>query len=469
MSLLRSSIGVRLYVVGVVQLVLVALTAVLVGYVVARVPERADVRAVAVRLKPLLSDKARLSSALSEVRKQQNLMLSVYDEANQLVATNVEPPLPLPRWGREVRVGPDAPGPPPGPPPSFGHGLPPPFGPPPHGRHPGPPPDMFTRLEFSSGDGTLVARPPHHRPSPIPPLVTLLSGLVVVGVGDYLASRWISRPLARLSDAIQSFGRGDLTVRTGLRRADEIGQVGRVFDEMAERMSALLLAEKELLANVSHELRTPLARIRVALEIAAEGDAAATRASLAEIAVDLAELESLIDDVLATTRLAVASRTASPAGFAIRREELAPRTICERAAERFRARHPERPFDVEIEDQLPVVAADPTLFRRVLDNLLENAAKYSTGPTGEVLLRTLRSYEGVVFQVEDHGVGIDEEDLPRVFEPFFRGERSRSRGAGGVGLGLTLVKRIVEAHGGTIAVKSTKGAGTTVRVTIPAH
>lgn len=460
MTLLRGSIGVRLYVVGVVQLVLVALTAVLVGYVVARVPERADVRAVAVRLKPLLSDEARLSSALSDIRKQQNLMLSVYDEANRLVATNVEPPLPLPRWGREVRAAP-----PPGPPPP---GFPPPFGPPPHGRHPGPPPDMFTRLEFSSGDGTLVARPPHHRPSPIPPLVTLFSGLVVVGVGAYLASRWISRPLARLSGAIQSFGRGDLTVRTGLTRADEIGQVGRVFDEMAERMGALLLAEKELLANVSHELRTPLARIRVALEIAAEGDAAATRASLAEIAVDLAELESLIDDVLATTRLAVASKTAAPAGFAIHREELAPRAICERAAERFRARHPERPFDVDIEDELPVVAADPTLLRRVLDNLLENAAKYSPGPTEEVVLRALRSDEGVVFEVEDHGVGIDEEDLPRVFEPFFRGERSRSRGAGGVGLGLTLVKRIVEAHDGTIVLKSAKGAGTTVRVTIPA-
>jgi signal transduction histidine kinase len=113
------------------------------------------------------------------------------------------------------------------------------------------------------------------------------------------------------------------------------------------------------------------------------------------------------------------------------------------------------------------VHADPVLFRRVLDNLLENAHKYSPDEAQPVSLRATAGPQAVVFEVTDRGVGIPAEDLSRVFSAFFRGERSRSRGTGGVGLGLTLAKRIVEAHGGTIGVTSAVGAGTTVRVTLP--
>jgi len=474
MKTLRSSLGVRLYVVGVVQLVLVACAAWLIGYVVSRLPERADPRAVAVRLGPLLANPSALTKELEELRKRQGLLLSAYDESDRLVATNTTPALPPPRWGKPVRSRdnryteePPFRGPPPlmlpplGPPPLFGEHLPPP----PDGR---PPPDMYTKLEFGGGDGVLVCRPPHHGPSPLPPLLTLLSGLVVVGVGTYLTTRFITRPLGELSRAARALGRGDLSARANLKRADELGELGGVFDEMASRMNDLLLAEKELLANLSHELRTPLARIRVALEIASEGDAEAVRASLGEIAVDLAELETLIDDVLAATRLAVQSRQAAPAGFALRREEVAPRALCERAAERFRAQHPGRPLSVVIDGELPFVLADPTLLRRVLDNLLENAHKYSREPPDCIVLRARADGAEVLFEVTDRGIGIPEEDLPRIFDPFFRSERSRSRGTGGVGLGLTLAKRIVEAHGGRIAVESERAVGTTVRAAIPA-
>ena len=105
-----------------------------------------------------------------------------------------------------------------------------------------------------------------------------------------------------------SLGQGDLRVRSELERNDELGEVARAFDEMAERIQKLLQAEKELLANVAHELRTPLARIRVALEIAGEGDAETARVSLAEIAVDLAELEALINDVLTAARFELRRR-----------------------------------------------------------------------------------------------------------------------------------------------------------------
>ncbi len=235
---------------------------------------------------------------------------------------------------------------------------------------------------------------------------------------------------------------------------------------MAERIQTLRRAEKELLANVSHELRTPLARIRVALDIAGEGDAETGRVSISEIGVDLAELEALISDVLTAARLELADGRAPASGLRAPQRADRAAALRDRACERFRTAHPRGPLDVGVEAELPHVAADPVLFRRVLDNLLENAHKYSPDPVRPIAVRAEPGAErgAVVFEVADGGSGIQAEDLPHVFTPFFRGERSRSRGTGGVGLGLTLAKRIVEAHGGTIDVMSTPGVGTTVRV-----
>ena len=168
------------------------------------------------------------------------------------------------------------------------------------------------------------------------PLATfLLSGLVIVGLGSYGTARWILQPLDRLSRAARSLGEGDLTARAGLTRADELGEVGRAFDDMAERVRALLFAEKELLANISHELRTPLARIRVVLELAAEGDPAATQAFLTEISTDLSELEKLLEEVLTGTRLEIAAGDTSAVGLTPHFETIDPSAIAERAVERF--------------------------------------------------------------------------------------------------------------------------------------
>jgi signal transduction histidine kinase len=298
-------------------------------------------------------------------------------------------------------------------------------------------------------------------------LTLFLGGLIILGIGSFWTARWIVRPLEELSRAARALGAGDLRARTGMKRADEIGDVGRTFDEMAERVQHLLLAERELLANVSHELRTPLARIRVAVDIAHEGDPSDGRLSLSEIGLDLTELEAIIDDILTAMRLELATGGEAASNFNLHLEEIGPEVICEHASERFRVRHPRRPLDVRVEKDLPIIKADPVLLRRVVDNLLENAHKYSPEPDRPIALSTTHCDEGVVFEVTDKGAGIDAKDLPHVFTAFFRGERSRSRGTGGVGLGLTLAKRIVEAHGGTIEVTSAAGEGTSVRVVVP--
>lgn len=327
---------------------------------------------------------------------------------------------------------------------------------------------MYTAISVLGREGVLVARFEHPRPSLWLASLTLAAGLVVVGVGAFMTSRWIGGPLRRLSRASVALGEGDLNARTGLTRSDEIGELAHAFDNMADRIQALRHAEKELLANVAHELRTPLSRIRVALEIAAEGDADAAKTSLSEITVDLSELEALVDDVLNATRFELADGKPASSRFSLHLEHISPVRIAERAAERFRNRHPERPFSLSAAPDVPDVEADPVLLRRVLDNLLENSHKYSPEAGSPIELRVSREENAACFEVNDHGMGIASADLPHVFDAFFRGERSRSRGTGGVGLGLTLAKRIVEAHAGTISVRSNIGEGTQVSVRLPA-
>lgn len=302
----------------------------------------------------------------------------------------------------------------------------------------------------------------------VSPLNTLfVGGLVILCVGSILTARSIVVPLRKLARSAKALGEGDLATRSRILRNDEIGDLSRSFDEMAERIERLVLAEKELLANVSHELRTPLARIRVALDIAEEAEGSGDTSPLAGIGDDLSELEKLLDDILTTTRLEIASGTSRVARFQIHAEAISPAALCESAAERFRMRYPTRPLEVDVEGGLPLVEVDPVLFRRVLDNLLDNAHKYSPDPASRIALCAARwSRADLAFTVEDHGVGIAEEDLAQLFTPFFRADRSRTRRTGGVGLGLALAKRVMEAHGGSLSVESTVGRGATFHARI---
>jgi signal transduction histidine kinase len=285
--------------------------------------------------------------------------------------------------------------------------------------------------------------------------------LVVLALASVPLARAIASPVERLTHAVEAFGAGDLSARARVQAPGEVGQLARSFDEMAERIERLLRAERELLANVSHELRTPLARIRVALEIAAEGDAERARRTLGEIGGDLAELESIVDDVLTAARL-----EAGTAAFPLRREPVAPEELVRRAAERFRGAHPDRPLEIAEAADLPLLDADPMLLRRALDNVLENADRYSA-PGLPVSLALDGSSTGIRVRVADRGIGITPDELPRLFTPFFRSERGRAHAKAGTGLGLALAKQIVEAHAGTISVESTPGRGTRFTIELP--
>ena len=335
----------------------------------------------------------------------------------------------------------------------------------------------FTRPEHGGGapPGGLGHGPPPHGPggpgghgppggpSPVGPWLTLAVGFVVLGIGAVMTARWIVRPIGKLEAIASALGRGDLTARSGLLRDDEIGRLARRIDETAEQIQQMLSRERELLANVAHELRTPLSRIGVALDLAGEGDGQRARASLGEIAVDVAELEVIVDDILTALRYDVTRGASMP----LHRERTSPGAIAVAAAERMRARHPERPLAVSVAESLPGIDVDPVLFRRAIDNLLENAHKYTPERVSPILLVVRSGDRAVEFDVIDRGMGIATADLPNIYNPFFRAERSRSRETGGVGLGLTLAKRIVEAHGGAIEITSAVGKGTRARVRVP--
>jgi two-component system OmpR family sensor kinase len=311
---------------------------------------------------------------------------------------------------------------------------------------------------------TLQLPPP---PGPPPDFGIMLA--VVLGctaITSIIFARSLALPLQKLATAARAFGSGTLSARTGVRRRDELGQVAEAFDEMAERLTHLLRSQKELLANVSHELRTPLSRIRVALDLANEGDATLARESLADIAEDLSELERLVSDVLTAARLDFATEQTPGATPPLRRELVEAATLVDKAAARFRSAHPQHRLEVRMESALPMVEADPVLLRRALDNLLDNAGKYSEPQTTvRLLARPLE--HGLQVEVHDEGIGIDANDLPHLFTPFFRSDRSRARRTGGVGLGLALARRIVVAHGGTLTLESQPGQGTMARVILP--
>lgn len=315
------------------------------------------------------------------------------------------------------------------------------------------------RIVVRSDDATLFATYAPNRPTfpwhYVLPMCAVL--LAAVGAASVWFSRRLAGPLDQLATAARRFGAGDLEARAALRRADELGDVGRAFDDMAERTGRVLQAQRQLMGDVSHELRTPLARIRVALELAAE-DPVAAKDLLTDVGADLDEIDQLIADILATARL--------DATAALAREPTSVGELADCARRRFAKQHPRRALAHDIEDPEHAIECDPLLLRRALDNLLDNAVKYSDA-TSEIRLAVKPRGRTVAFEITDHGIGMSPDELAQAFTPFWRADGSRTRRTGGVGLGLPLARRIARAHGGDVTLASTPGQGTTARLDVP--
>jgi two-component system, OmpR family, sensor kinase len=385
-----------------------------------------------------------LPAELERVRVAAGVQVSVYDLGGALVASNVQPPLPAPTAAGRQRVASGA------------------------TKSMGNRPSLTALRRGDRLLGYCVFDPMLPRPplwGVIMDLLIMSSWFSAVGL---LVWRILVRPLRRITTAAESFGAGNMAARTGVDRDDEIGKLARSFDEMSERIARSREAERELLASLSHELRTPMARIRVALDLAAESDAETARASLIDVAEDLTELETLMSNIFSTTRLEMAALARDQQSVPLQRAQVEVAALVEKAVAHQRAQHPQRRYHLQINGSQPArcICADAIFIRRAIENVLENAHKYSPGDSA-VDISVDQTDHAFRIVITDRGLGIRPGDLSQVFSPFFRADRSRTRATGGVGLGLALAKRVVEAHGGSISVASQVDVGTTVTFLLP--
>jgi two-component system OmpR family sensor kinase len=266
-------------------------------------------------------------------------------------------------------------------------------------------------------------------------------------------SHW--QGLQSLSRVADEFGAGKLSARARMRPSSSIYPLAERIDHMADRIEDLLVSQKNLLHSVSHELRTPIARLEFALELLdARANDPALRKRIAAMEGDVSELNTLVNELLGMARLdsgqALQRETVDIAGLLRAVEDALPpgdaalSVVCARDA--------------------GTIEADPRLLGRALSNLLRNAQKYAAGT---IRLSAGRTGARVTIAVEDDGPGIPAEERERIFEPFYRLDRSRDRATGGFGLGLSIVRKAVQLHGGSVHVEGSSLGGARFVVSLP--
>lgn len=267
----------------------------------------------------------------------------------------------------------------------------------------------------------------------------------------------IYSPLRSLARTFDRFGHGDLTIREQSGRRDEIGDLARSFDRMADRIETLLTAERRLLQDVSHELRSPLARLSFAAALLnTEPDRA--KAQL-RISKEAGRLTKLVGSLLEMTRA-----EGDPAS-AQRREVRLDRLIRDVVEDcSVEASAHSSSFSLHIPDAV-IVTGDEELLRRAVENVIRNAIRYS--PEQERIDVRLESNRGTAkIEVRDRGLGVPEEKLSQIFQPFFRVDDSRTNSTGGVGLGLAIAQRAIRLHNGHIDARNVD-PGLLVTIEIP--
>ncbi|MGQ9734101.1 MAG: ATP-binding protein, partial [Candidatus Bipolaricaulia bacterium] len=292
----------------------------------------------------------------------------------------------------------------------------------------------------------------------------LLGGLVALAAALALGAlllRQLTTPLKELAAATERIAAGDRELRVQIKSRDEFGQLGESFNRMAASLKKSEELRRRMIADISHELRTPLTVIRGELEALRDGIFSPTPEKLVELEEEAKLLDRLVED-LHELALAEAGE------LRLERGPTDLRKLIEQMSGRVRGRLAERGLELEIELPafLPKLELDSDRIEQVLHNLLSNAERY-TPAGGKITLAVKDRPEEVVVSVTDTGKGISPEELPHIFERFYRGEQSRARRHGGAGLGLAIAKQLVEAHGGRIWAESEPGKGTKVSFTLP--
>jgi two-component system sensor histidine kinase CpxA len=290
--------------------------------------------------------------------------------------------------------------------------------------------------------------PPSLLPITAPRIVV---SILIAGLVCYLLGLYLTLPLKKLQSTVKAFAEGNLDARVSpvlAKRRDELAELGREFDTMAERIAALISSQKRLLADISHELRSPLARLSVALELARKNSGGKAVPALDRIEQEAERVNKLVGQLLALTRLESGAERVPPETVAL--EELVQQVLDDASFEA----HPLHKEVKAVHLEKCRVQGSSELLHSAIENVVRNAVRHTElGTAVEVSLEW--RMETAILTVRDHGPGVPEPELQHIFEPFYRVSEARERSSGGVGLGLSIAERTAKLHGGSIRAENT--------------
>ncbi|KMT65360.1 ATP-binding protein [Catenovulum maritimum] len=285
--------------------------------------------------------------------------------------------------------------------------------------------------------------------------------LFLTSISCWFIARTITRPILKLRKSTQIFALGNLSHRLEVDqyRNDELGYLANDFNIMAEKLESLIELHKRLLANVSHELRTPLTRLELSLAIALKKPTDCSL-QLQRIEVELHKLDNMLSNVLKLARLESDAMSLDRSEFNLSNLIL---DICYSAS--IEAQDKSIKIQQQIETEI-ICYADVILINSAIENILRNAIKY-TPPHSKIDVELSQSNEFFKVTILDSGNGLNEEELERIFLPFYRTETSRATGSDGTGLGLAIAQKAIQKHQGFITATNQQGSGLKVMITLP--
>jgi len=302
-------------------------------------------------------------------------------------------------------------------------------------------------------------------------LVSMLVGLGIAMLLNLILAKTLVTPIQSLTGAAEKVAAGDFSERPQIYGRDEIGVLATTFNDMADQLENTLddlkrseQMRREFVANVSHELRTPITSIRSYAETLSETPDIPKEMEEKFLGVIVGEsdrMTKIVQDLLTLSRFDAGSISFTFETFSF---EKSVRDVYNAMALEAQRHH--HSFTVEIKDPLPEIRGDRARLEQVLINMISNAIKY-THDGGRIRLTAGCTEDSVWATVRDNGIGIPEQDVPRVFERFYRVDKARSRESGGTGLGLSIAQEIVARHDGAMSIQSRQGQGTSITMTVP--
>ena len=291
-------------------------------------------------------------------------------------------------------------------------------------------------------------------------LWSLIVGATAAGGISYVASKRIMKPLQQMKETVQQFAAGDLEERMPESAIPELNQLGVSFNSMASSLGDVEKRRRDLVSDLTHELRTPLTVVRGYLEELADGSIESSPELYLRLVRETRRLERLISDLQQLSQ--------AEAGYlSINLQSVNLIPLLKSLVERFQDQLLEEgpTIDLVYPKELPPALADLDRTEQILVNLLGNAVRYTQA--GSIMVKVEKIDNQIWIAIEDTGIGIAQEDLPYVFERFWRADPSRSSYSGGTGIGLAIVRRLVQLQGGKIEVSSTLGKGSIFRFSLP--